>query len=787
MMRRHALLVSTAILSCTQIARAQTTNSASGSPPSSSTDDAQGAGLQDIIVTAQKRSQSLSDVPITVSVASGQQLASRGVTDTSELGKIVSGFVFVPAPFGQPVYVLRGVGLYDSGLGSAPTVSVYVDQVSLPFSLMTQGAALDLERVEVLKGPQGTLFGTNNTGGAINYIAAKPTEHFALGGSAAYERFGKATLTGYISGPLSDTVRARLAVQSVTGGAWQKSLTRDADLGNNRQLMGRLLVDIDPTDTLKISLNINGFRDRSDTQAAQLKEIALSNPANPYPEFAASPLAGSDAREADWDPLAPNRKNEKFYQVSGRIDYNLSDDITLTSISAYSDLRSDRYLDIDGSAVQSEAFRTFGRLKDFNQEVRVQGTSNRLIWMVGSNYQHSHTSDNNQNFVDMLSANITPFGPFTRSASYTIQAVNNYAVFANAEYKLAPRLTFQAGARYTWSRRHANSCAFDNTPGKPLNSLFALLQSLFAPGVQQAPIMQCYQLDPNNNFSAGPTIQDLNENNLSYRSSLSYKTGGGTLIFGSVSRGYKGGVISNIGASSARQFRPVKQERLDAYEVGVKAPLFERRIFVNVSGFYYDYANKQIRERIDDPVFGNQELLVPIPKSRTFGMDADLSARVVKGLTVTASGTYLNSKITSDFQSFNGAPVFDQSLQTGNFKGSRLSYTPRFTGNLDLQYDHELNSGLRLMLGASLGYHSSDNAGLKPQGGSLNPKFDIPQYALLDLRAGLSSADDRWTLEVFGRNVTNKYYFTTVFQDLDDRHVYAGMPATYGVRVGFRY
>ena len=132
-------------------------------------------GLQEIIVTAQKRSQPLDEVGISVTAASADTLQTRGVLDTSDLGKIVAGFRAAPTNNLTPVYTLRGVGLYDSGLGSSPTVSVYVDEVPLPFPVMTRAATLDLERVEVLKGPQGTLFGQNSTGGAVNYIAAKPT------------------------------------------------------------------------------------------------------------------------------------------------------------------------------------------------------------------------------------------------------------------------------------------------------------------------------------------------------------------------------------------------------------------------------------------------------------------------------------------------------------------------------------------------------------------------------------------------------------------------------------
>ncbi|BAI98777.1 TonB-dependent receptor [Sphingobium sp. TA15] len=748
-------------------------------------------GIGEIIVTAQKRAQSLNDVPITVAVASGEQLAQRGITDTADLGKVVSGFVAVPAPFGQPVYVLRGIGLYDSGLGSAPTVSVYVDQVSLPFSLMTQGAALDLERVEVLKGPQGTLFGTNNTGGAINYVAAKPTEDFQAGGSATYERFDKATLKAFVSGPITDTLRARVAVQGASGGAWQRSLTRDDELGNARQIMGRLLLDWTPTDRLKVAINLNGFRDRSDTQASQLKAITPSDPAFAYPEMLAAPLAEDNARSADWNPLASNRKNEKFYQLSGRVDFEATDTVTLTSISSYSDLKSSRYLDIDGAAPVGLEFQTFGRLKDFGQELRLQLTTDALIGLVGVNYQHSNTKDNNFNFVDKLSTNrvggLLAATPFTRPTSYVNQQVDNYAIFANAEYKITPQLTFQAGGRYTWSERDAQACAYDRTPGAPLNIFFTGLQSILAPGVVQDPITKCYQLNPYDNFSAGEFDLRLREDNFSYRGALNYKFDGGTMIFGSVSRGYKGAIISNITASSAQQFLPVKQERLDSYEIGIKAPLFDRAAFLNVSGFYYDYKNKQLRARILDPIFGLVETLVSVPKSRIWGIDADLNFAPAEGLTLTASGTYLNSKINGDFTTSNGAAVYDQAGQSGNFRGSPLSYTPKFTGNLDVQYEWPLSDSFKAMLGAAVTYHSRDNASLVLQGNSRDRNFDIPRYALLDLRAGISAADDRWRVELFGRNVTNKYYITTVFQDLDNRHQYAGMPATYGITFGFKY
>ena len=150
-----------------------------------------------------------------MTAASGEQLARLGVNNPASLERIVPGFVYTKSAYSAPVYTIRGIGSYDEAIGISPTVSVYIDQIPLPFSRMTQGAALDLERVEVLKGPQGTLFGQNSTGGAINYIAAKPTEDLQVGASMTYGSFGEFDAGGFISGPLANNLTARFAFRSV--------------------------------------------------------------------------------------------------------------------------------------------------------------------------------------------------------------------------------------------------------------------------------------------------------------------------------------------------------------------------------------------------------------------------------------------------------------------------------------------------------------------------------------------------------------------------------------------
>ena len=182
--------------------------------------------LEELVVTAQKREQSINDVGLSITAISGEALAARGVTSVADLQKVTPGFTYTQTQFDMPVYSLRGVGYYESSLAANPAVTVYVDEVPLPYPAMTRGALLDVQRIEVLKGPQGTLFGQNSTGGGINYVAAKPTAAPKGGITAEYGRFDTFRAEGYVSGPLAEAVRARLALSTTQSGGWQKSQTR---------------------------------------------------------------------------------------------------------------------------------------------------------------------------------------------------------------------------------------------------------------------------------------------------------------------------------------------------------------------------------------------------------------------------------------------------------------------------------------------------------------------------------------------------------------------------------
>jgi outer membrane receptor for ferrienterochelin and colicin len=268
---------------------------------------------------------------------------------------------------------------------------------------------------------------------------------------------------------------------------------------------------------------------------------------------------------------------------------------------------------------------------------------------------------------------------------------------------------------------------------------------------------------------------------------LNYKLDAGGLIYATISQGYKTGIFSAIGASSTSQYSSAPQEKVIAYEGGVKLPFGGRLGNFNSAVFYYDYSDKQVRGRIADPIFGLLEKMLNVPKSYVFGIEGELTLRPANGLRLGASATYLKTKVTSNYSKTpDGLNVYNAAGYTGNFKGSALPYTPKFSANADVQYEFDVSASNKAFFGGTLLYQGSQNTTFR---NALLPAddFNIKGYATVDLRAGLSGADDRWKATVFGRNVFGKNYTTAISTYLDTLLRYKGRPATFGISFQYNY
>ena len=374
------------------------------------------ATVQELIVTAQKREENISDVGMSIQAESGDRLNKLGIRDTSDLQKIVPGFQSTPTYYGTYVFTIRGVGFQDTSLAGNPTVSVYSDEAPLPFSVLTNGATLDLERVEVLKGPQGTLFGNNATGGAINYIARKPTDHWAAGADVSYGRFNDFDASGFVSGPITDTLSFRAAARINQSGPWQKAyfVRKGDEFGGKDFLNGRVTLEWRPTDAIKASLTINAWQDKGYTQNGQLFGLAVLSPLAPLaPAIRNYPLAPHNNRAADFntcvnnspfDPIANQQlgaqvanfnptlvnppllsqgpgsvvqaggqptscqqamKDNTYFSPVLRLDIGLGGDVTLTSLSSAQSFSRIQGIDGSGIAIQDYQSIQHGKIESF--------------------------------------------------------------------------------------------------------------------------------------------------------------------------------------------------------------------------------------------------------------------------------------------------------------------------------------------------------------------------------------------------------------------------------------
>ncbi len=736
----------------------------------------------EIVVTAQRRSEALADVPMSITVLSGEQLREQGITSVQDLVKVTPGLSFVESGSSSPVYSIRGVGFFDTTLGNRPAVSVYLDEVPLPFSIMAPSASLDLERVEVLKGPQGMLFGQNATGGAINYIAAKPTKKLEAGFDVGIARFDTVQVEGFLSGPITETLRVRVAGRLERSDGWQRSYTRTATLGRRNTVQGRILLDWSPRSTVRLTLNLNGLRDSGDTQAAQLLAFVPSSArlASQIPALATYPVAPPDSRSADWDPDYAFDKDNRFYQASLRTELDLGPDAMLMSIAAYSRFDIDQATDQDGTALNNVRTAAGGYSDSVSQELRLSGTRGPLRWTLGGIYSRDRAVEDNRVDLRYSTSNFStlPFGQLVGTLQTYRQIFATTAAFTSLDLTVARNFLVHGGLRWTSADLDYRGCARvgDTGGGVAITGLYNSLRTPRGlPSLATISVGQCLMVD--GNLDPGEARGSLDQRNLSFRVGLDWKPSEDVLVYGNLSRGYKGGSAPTINGLAIAQVVAARQESVLAYEIGAKVTLSDRRLFLTTAAFYYDYTDKQVRGRtlVEPALLGALETLVNVPKSRISGVEALLELRPTVGLNLSVGGTWLSSEVTSAFSNYSIIGV------QRDFRGNPFPYTPRVQIVADARYETAIATSLDAFVGGNVNYRSSTTAGFGSE-----PLLAIRSYALVDLRAGVAARDRRWRLQIYGRNIFNRYHWTNVAKFVDNVRRYAGSPAGYGATLSWR-
>jgi iron complex outermembrane recepter protein len=792
------------------------------SPPGAAQDE-QHAGdsgpvLENIVVTAQRIEQTANEVPMDIQVFTGEQLDRLRITSVNNLTAIIPSLTLTQQYQGVPAYTLRGIGFNAVNMSATSTVGVYLDEIAYPYPILNAGPIFDMQRVEVLQGPQGTLFGRNTTGGLINFVSNKPTEEFDAmirGETGNYETYNT---EGMVSGPMGDGLGGRLSFRTDDSDkGWQKSNTRDEDLGEVHRYGLRGILSYQATEKLDLDLSYNGWKIKSDTLAAQATQLSPATANSPYNAPGLTDYLAAnqpnDASEADWAPESTRGVNVGTgLGLPGDLDedshldayalhanYALADDLKLVSLTGYQDMKRKGLTDFSGAPYEILLQNLHGRIKSFSQELRLEGSADKVRWLVGAYYANDQLFDSNRTLLGqnanvglVRATNLSLLGSPFNSGGYTAQEAtqsfrtfidradiktDSWSGYGSADWTLTDTLSLTTGLRYTRDQQDYNGCSRDFNgnmlPNVNITSRF-LFNSFY--GELADPIAQgdCTTFHKDTG-EFGEVVSHLNEDNVPWRLALNWQYDVDTLLYASVSEGFKSGVTPVNAANLAVQNAPVKQEQLLAYEVGVKATLLERRMQFNASTFYYDYQDKQLAGFFADPIFTTLVRLDNIPKSEAYGLDTQLTWQMSSHLTAIFAGTLLHTEV----QNYSGINAAGQSQ---DYDGADFIYSPKESGSATLLYDRPIADNLGLAVTLNGHYQS------KSYGDFEATKYgQIDSYSILNATFGFHTLDEHWDLTFWGNNLTDEYYWVSVTQNANTVIRFAGKSRTYGASLTYRF
>ena len=726
------------------LAAAQT--AASAPQPAASQPSAE---LQQIVVTSQRRAEPVQKVGVAISVLAGDELTARGVRKVNQLQNEVPNLEVEPAfGGGQAQFRLRGIGFQDYATNNAGAVTVYVDEVALPLPVQTQGLLFDLDRVEVLRGPQGTLYGRNTTGGAINFISRKPTRQFEGAAMLGVGSFGAVEAEAVVSGPLSDALRGRIALATQQGGGWQKRRDDGAQLGDKDVIGVRGQLELDATRDLRIALSLHHGTDQSDGQGlyAFVPQPAVTSPPYPVPKPALA--ADTDRRIAGWG-FSPafltqigqpaNAKPARDNDATGA-SLSINWDIgatRLTSITALDRFNRKELADYDAQTLPLAETFFDSKARTASQELRLASNTPEAAfnWLGGLYFAREKLDE------AYWSSFQNSFGfPIVRT-SYQ-QKVRTASVFGQADFKVGPQLKAVLGLRQERERRERENFAT----------------------VSIAPDIPFF----------GPSSGAFKNSHTSGKLALEYQANPGLLAYGSIGRGVKSGGFTAVNTFAELALTPFKPEVLIAYEAGFKSD-FTRSLRLNAALFHYDYRNQQILDAIIDPGTGaTVGKIVNAPKSEINGIELELAWRPMAALTITQFLGYKDGEFKEYTALQPPANLAGQSLYF-----SRLSYG----GAVAYQFTA---GSWQFNAQADASYRDKTRTFLT----RLNPGFDfeVPGYWLANARLEMGPTDAKWRATLYARNLFDKQYdLTRNFFDLPLPVAAAGAPRTVGVQVRYEF
>ena len=688
-----------------------------------------GQTIDEIVVTAQKREQNVQDVSVAVTAFTGADIRELGIEKTFDLARHTPGLNIKNAIGDQnPIISIRGMGLNDFLPNNSPTASVYIDQVVVPSHAMLGSQLFDIERIEVLKGPQGTLYGRNTVAGAINFISVAPSEEFGGYVSADLGSYETFQVEGAVGGSLSDTVTARFsALYRNRGEGYQFNRFLNEKHGEQERFSARLQLLFVPSDSADILVNIHIGTEDSESPFYEHNGslVPTGAPFGNIGNFCAAALAGiqvsdgscvdfwgyfdpdDDPHTGDWDAVFGNIHDSDTAGIGITANFDFGG-FTLTSVTGYDELDRALAEDVDNSPFASIDDLHEDDITAFSQEIRL--TSNNedssFDWILGAFYSDDKLERH-------LTEDVTDLDGFVIEA-FTEQNSESFALFAHGSWSLSEKLRLNAGLRFTDETKDYTFSRFDDS---------VLI------------------------FSG---TSDLDDDDTSGELGLEYRPNDDALLYAKFSKGFKSGNFNgSVGVRTPEQLIPTQAEEVFAYELGYKGTLLDNRLRLNLSAYLNQWDNFQNRgvALINGQLFSS---LVSAGDGEITGLEVDLLWVPADGWEIALGGNFMDTEVV------RGAlnPTTGVRVSEGN----KLQNSPETALNGRIQYGWSMGNNLDVSLMADFNWqdHVFFNV-------NNNPFHAQDSYGLWGARATVASDDGKWEIALWGRNLGDEDYRVEVF------------------------
>jgi iron complex outermembrane receptor protein len=685
--------------------------------------------LDEIVVTAQRRRENLQEVPITVTAVSANALAAAGVTNTADLVNVIPGLT-IPTSAGYALPHLRGIGITAIGAGIENSVALYVDGVYRGVSASDAVGLNNIAQVEVEKGPQGTLFGRNATGGLIQITTLDPKAGFSGSADVGYANFRTVSADLYVTGG-SEILAGDLAVQTVNQGeGWGTNVFNGQDVNRmDYSLSVRSKWLFKPTDGTKITLTLDEAETRNSMSALR----NFQNTPNAFYPGGFANLPTLDVN-LDAQPLRQTRDQGASIQLDQDLGFAILVDTLAYRKNLY-------HYDVDFDLGPKPYSLNDTRQSDnqLTEELQLLSkTQSSLTWLTGIYYYRAHDGFLPQNLYFSGPA-VNPAKPVTHIYNDSEEKTDSLAVYGQATQELAANTKLTVGLRYTSEKRELLG-----------------QETGYLNGVTPVTLA-----------NVNPSVKT---NTPTWRLAVDHSFTTDVLGYISFNRGFKSGGY-NVTAPTIPAYQP---EKLDAYELGLKTQFLERRLTLNSAFFYYNYANIQVSRFVNGtPQVYNGG------KAVLYGLDLDATMRVTERLTVTG-GIELEHDEFTDFPAadfFLSCPKAYPTICSRSANGNELPQTPGASGIVNVDYRAPVMAGelhLNLNESANSGYYYAPNN-----------EYKQSAYGLLN--GSVAWSRDGYSVTLWGKNLTNVIYPISVNQAPTAVAAAYAAPRTYGIRVGAKF